>query len=98
MTSIVDSNTNRFAIWIKSKDRQVSWNDFLHHGVTVLDSLAARHKAQMFVERFVRMISVIQERVGVFNVLVANDTIGILFGGQKTLQMTLKIDTSINEQ
>ena len=62
-----------------------SGDDVGDHCVTVLDPLAPRGQSQVFVEWLVRVICVIQEGVGIVNVICSNNTIRIFLSCQETL-------------
>ena len=75
VTRIVDGNTNGFTLGIQSKDGEMPGDDISDHGVTVLDPPATSCQSQVFVEWLIRVICVIQESVGIVNVISTNNAI-----------------------
>ena len=75
MTCIVDGNTNGLAPGVQGEHAEVAGDDLLDHHVTVLDPPAPSSETKVFVERFIRMICVIQQSIGSVNVVCTNYTI-----------------------
>ena len=55
---------------MKGEEAEVPGDDLLDYGVAVLDSAPARREPQVLVERLVRVIGVVEQRVGRLKVII----------------------------
>ena len=75
MTCIVDGDTDGFAPRVEGEHAEVPGDDLLDHDVAVLDPPAPGCETQMFVERLIRVICVVQQGIGSVNVVCTNYSI-----------------------
>ena len=57
----------------------------LHHLVRIPDSFPPTGEAQVFVKRLVRMVSIVEQGVGLLYIICPNHTVGVVLGGEETL-------------
>ena len=55
---------------MEGEEAEVPGDDLLDYGVAVLDSAAARREPQVLVERLVRVVGVVEQRVGRLEVII----------------------------
>ena len=74
---------------------EVLWNHLLHHLVGVLHPPASPGETEVLVERLVRVVGVVQQGVGLLHVVRANNTIGVIFSSQETLEKQMLYNSLI---
>ena len=55
---------------MEGKEAEVPGDDLLDYGVAVLDSAPARREPQVLVERLIRVVGVVEQRVGRLKVII----------------------------
>ena len=59
----------------------------LHHLIRILDSLSPRGQAQVLVERLIWVVSVVQQGVGLLDIISPDHTVGVVLGSEETLSL-----------